>query len=67
VQLVVNRETGQWGTGYQPRHDVARAAMRVDTLDAPVERFTIRLDSAASRLVMEWGTFRWSAPVEAGR
>ena len=67
VRLVVNRETGQWGTGYQARHDIARVAMRVDTLDAPVERFTIRVDTAGSRLVMEWGTFRWSAPVEAGR
>lgn len=67
VQLVINRETGQWGTGYQPRHDIARVALQVDTLDAPVEQFTIRVDSASSRLVMEWGTFRWSAPVEAAR
>lgn len=66
VQLVINRETGQWGTGYQAVQDIARIPMRVDTLDTPVERFTIRVDPAASRLVMEWGTFRWSAPVEAG-
>ena len=66
VQLVINRETGQWGTGYQARHDIARVPMRVETLDAPVEQFTIRVDPASSRLVMEWGTFRWSAPVEAG-
>lgn len=64
VQLVINRQTGQWGTGYQAEHDIARVAMRVDTLDSPVERFTIRVDSAGSRLVMEWGTFSWSAPIE---
>ena len=67
VQLVINRETGQWGTGYNPSHDIARVAMQVDTLDAPVEQFTIRVDPASSRLIMEWGTFRWSAPVEAAR
>jgi hypothetical protein len=63
VQLVINQETGQWGTGYRAQHDIARVAMQVDTLESPVEQFTIRVDTASSRLVMEWGTFRWSAPV----
>jgi hypothetical protein len=39
--------------------------MEVDTLAVPVEAFTIRFDSTGSRLVMEWGAFRWSAPVAA--
>ena len=64
VQLVVNREAGQWGTSYDARHDIARVPMQVDTLDSPVEQFTIRIDAQPSRLVMEWGTFRWSVPVE---
>ena len=63
VQLIINRQTGQWGTGYQSRHDITRVNMRVDSV-APVERFTIRFDTIGSRLVMEWGTFRWSVPVE---
>jgi hypothetical protein len=62
VQLIINRQTGQWGTGYAPAHDIARVRMQVDTLAAPVEQFTIRVDTADARLVMEWGTFRWSAP-----
>ena len=64
VQLVINRETGQWGTSYRRENDIARVVMQVDTLDVPVEAFTIRVDSVASRLVMEWGTLRWSVPVE---
>ena len=64
VQLVINRETGQWGTGYKAANDIARVAMEVDTLEVPVERFTIGIDTAASRLTMEWGTLRWSASVE---
>ncbi|HSJ15830.1 MAG TPA: DUF2911 domain-containing protein, partial [Longimicrobiales bacterium] len=67
VRLIINRQTGQWGTGYQARHDIARVAMQVDTLDSPVERFTIRVDTAGSRLLMEWGTFRWSVPIEGVR
>lgn len=63
VQLIINRETGQWGTGYRAENDIARVAVETDTLTTPVEAFTIRVDSAASRLVMEWGTFRWSAPL----
>ncbi|HEX6587843.1 MAG TPA: DUF2911 domain-containing protein [Longimicrobiales bacterium] len=65
VQLVVNAQTGQWGTGYGARHDIARVPMQVDSVAAPVEQFTIRIDDAGPRLVMEWGTFRWSVPIEA--
>lgn len=69
VQLIINRQTGQWGTAYGPQHDIARVAMRIDTTEASVEAFTIHLDSAGpaggtSALVMAWGTFRWSVPVE---
>jgi hypothetical protein len=61
VQLIINRQTGQWGTGYRYSDDIARVAMHVDSLATPVERFTIRVDTADSQLVMEWGSFRWSA------
>ena len=63
VLLVINAQIGQWGTGYGARHDIARAPMRVETVHPPVEQFTIRVDAANSRLVMEWGSFRWSAPI----
>ncbi len=78
VKLVINRQTGQWGTAYQSSHDIARVPMDVDSLASFVERFTIRVEpdtarsggelrragggEPAGRLVMEWGTFRWSAP-----
>lgn len=65
TQLIINRQTGQWGTGYQARFDVARAPMMSESLGVPVERFTIRVDTVSSRLVMEWGTFRWRAPITA--
>ena len=67
VELIVNRQTGQWGTGYGAAHDLGRAPMTTGTLAAPVEPFTISIEPAGSRrgtLAMAWGTFRWTAPIE---
>jgi hypothetical protein len=67
VELIVNRQTGQWGTQYAGAHDLGRAPMTTQTLAPPVDQFTIRIDAAGDRrgtLVMEWGTFRWTAPIE---
>jgi hypothetical protein len=63
VDLIINAQHGQWGTEYRAERDVARRPLEVSVLEAPVERFTIRVDSARSSLVMEWGTFGWSAPI----
>ncbi|HET9708085.1 MAG TPA: DUF2911 domain-containing protein [Gemmatimonadales bacterium] len=63
VSLIINRQSGQWGTEYHADQDVARRPMTVDSLPANVERFTIRIEPAG-RLVMEWGTFQWSAPIQ---
>ena len=66
VQLVVNKQTGQWGTGYNPAHDLGRVALQVDTSATQVEQFTISVLPAgpsAGRLALEWGTFRWTAPI----
>ena len=67
VELIVNRQTGQWGTGYGPAHDLGRAPMATETLAAPVEQFTISIDAADGRrgtIAMAWGPFRWTAPIE---
>ena len=62
VTLIINGQSGQWGTEYRADQDIARRPMTVDSLPANVERFTIRVEPAG-RLVMEWGTFQWSAPI----
>jgi hypothetical protein len=38
--LIVSRQTGQWGTDYDPRHDLARIDLRMRTLREPVESLT---------------------------
>lgn len=42
-QLILNRQTGQWGTQYNAAQDLAHIPMRVETLASPMEQFTIAL------------------------
>jgi hypothetical protein len=67
VDLIVNRQTGQWGTEYRRAQDLGKARMQSDSTETPVERFTISIEDSDARhgkLVMAWGTFRWTAPIE---
>jgi len=66
VELIVNKQTGQWGTSYNRSLDLGKAPMKAEALATPVEKFTISISPADSRsgtLVMEWGPFRWTAPI----
>jgi hypothetical protein len=66
VTLIVNRQTGQWGTGYGPAHDIGRTPMTSTASAAPVEEFTIAIEPTNARsgvLAMSWGPFRWTAPI----
>jgi hypothetical protein len=66
ADLVVNAQSGQWGTEYDGKRDVGMARMTVDSLATPVEKFTISItssDEGHGALAMEWGPFRWTAPI----
>ena len=60
-QLIVNRQTGQWGTMYDPAQDLVRVPLTAAALAEHVERFTILVDSAALRL--RWANTELSAPI----
>jgi hypothetical protein len=67
-QLVISKQTGQWGTEYKPDQDLARVPLTATALPAPVEQFTIAVEPAAAggaNLVMRWGDRQLSAPVQA--
>ena len=67
VDLIVNRQTGQWGTDYNSSRNLGIAKITTRELSAPVEAFTIFIvpaDTKHGTLVMEWGIFRWIAPIE---
>lgn len=67
VDLIVNKQHGQWGTEYNSSLDLGTAKMTTETVSTPVEEFTISIvsnDSKHGTLVIEWGTFKWTAPIE---
>ena len=67
VDLIVNKEHGEWGTEYNGSQDLGRIRMTVEMATSPVEEFTIAVtpgDQKHGQLVIEWGTFRWMAPIE---
>ena len=39
--LIINKQTGQWGTKYDETQDLGRTTMTVKSLKAPVETFNI--------------------------
>src|SRR5688572_25540552 len=64
--LIVNRQTGQWGTDYDKTQDVGRTQMKVATLREPVEQFTIVIEptgNGSGVLVMRWDTTQASVPI----
>ncbi len=44
-QLVVNKETGQWGLDYNPTHDLGRVKMDMSKPPKPVETYKMTLAS----------------------
>jgi len=67
VDLIVNKQTGQWGTEYNPALNLGRAGIISEAATATVEEFTISIipsDNRHGTLVLEWGSFRWTAPIE---
>ena len=61
-KLVVNGETGQWGTAHKPEKDLYTLDMKVSTLPQVVERFTISVVPSATGgvLNLDWDTTRSS-------
>ena len=60
--LIVNKNTGQWGTEYDAKHDLVRIPLRLRQLRDPVESLSIALVPAGSaapakgQLRIVWGT-----------
>jgi Protein of unknown function (DUF2911) len=56
-KLIINKQTGQWGTAYDEKQDLARVDMKVAKNAAPTEQFTILLDksgASAATLKLDW-------------
>ena len=67
VDLIVNKQTGEWGTEYNRSLNLGITRIISEVAAAPVEEFTISIissDNQHGTLVLEWGSFRWIAPIE---
>src|SRR6476469_8909222 len=67
-KLIINKQTGQWGTQYDESQDLARVDMKKSPLPQPVEQFTIVLSQTsdtAADLNLDWENTRESVAVKA--
>jgi hypothetical protein len=56
-KLIINKQTGQWGTDYDEKQDLARVDMKVAKNATPTEQFTISLDKTGANsatLKLDW-------------
>ena len=63
-KLLINSETGQWGTAHKPERDLYQLDMTTSSLAQPVERFTISVVPAGQggALQLDWDTTRATIP-----
>jgi Protein of unknown function (DUF2911) len=67
-KLIINKQTGQWGTKYDESQDLARIDMKKSPLPQPVEQFTIsfnKTSDTAADLNLDWENTRVSVTVKA--
>ncbi|HEY9508706.1 MAG TPA: DUF2911 domain-containing protein [Verrucomicrobiae bacterium] len=65
AKLIISKEIGQWGTQYDESKDLARIDLKKETLDAPVEQFTMKIErnpAGGGLLKMAWENTQFSAP-----
>jgi hypothetical protein len=68
AKLIINKQVGQWGIGpgtYDEKQDVARIDLKPETLDKPVDQFTMAVaknPSGGGELKMMWENKQFSTP-----
>ncbi len=65
-ELIISKETGQWGYGYNPKLDFGRVKMNMSKPPALVERLKYTLTSQGGnlgRLQLEWENHVASVPI----
>jgi hypothetical protein len=64
-KLIINKQTGQWGTAYDSTQDLVRVDAKVEQLQTPVEQFGIVFEPATepAALTFTWDRTKYSVPV----
>jgi len=68
--LIVNKQTGQWGTEYHQEQDLGRTPLHFDKLAAPQESMSISFEKTTARsteLHVKWETTDEWVKVEAAK
>jgi hypothetical protein len=61
AKLIVNKQTGQWGTKYDESQDLVRIDLKKEPLAKPLDQFTIAIDNGVLKLM--WEDVQYSAVV----
>lgn len=66
AKLIINGQTGQWGTDYDVSRDIARIDMTQSMLTKPVDEFTIAVvpQGNAGVLKFSWDDREFSVPIK---
>lgn len=65
--MILNKQTGQWGTQYDERQDLARFPVDSRRTATPVDTFTVSFErgkGVAGSIVLRWENTRVSVPFE---
>ncbi|MGI8819814.1 MAG: DUF2911 domain-containing protein [Chthoniobacterales bacterium] len=67
AKLIVNKQTGQWGTKYEETQDLARISMKKETNTSAPDQFTIAITEtdAAGSLKLMWDDRQYSVAFHA--
>jgi hypothetical protein len=62
AQLIINKQTGQWGTDYDGSQDLFRVDLKREALSEPVEQFVMSIEPATGGgvLKMAWEKTQYS-------
>ena len=64
--IIVNKQTGQWGTNYDEKQDLGRTKVHASKTASPVQQFTISFDKASGKktaMNLEWENTKVAVPV----
>lgn len=63
--IILNKETGQWGTNYDESEDLLRVEVPVEEVSSVIEKFTIKLEKADNGIDMDlsWDNTKVIVPI----
>src|SRR3954469_1200237 len=67
AKLIINKQTGQWGTKYDEKQDLARVDLKKDSADKAVDQFTMAIDknpAGGGTLKLTWENTQYSVALK---